>query len=76
MWLSSATFYTRKAKGDFWNIGGGGHGPFGTPLNPPMSAPQDEPASLLITFFLDLILAAIFVACCQNVGDLSRETPR
>jgi len=36
MWLSSARFYTRKAKGDFWNLGGGGHGPFGPPLNPPM----------------------------------------
>ena len=37
MWLSSARFYTRKAKGDFWNLGGGGPWPLWPPLNPPMS---------------------------------------
>jgi len=36
MWLSSARFYTRKAKGDFWNLGGAW--PLcPPPLNPPMS---------------------------------------
>ena len=34
MWLSSARFYTRKAKGDFWNLGG--PWPLWPPLNPPM----------------------------------------
>jgi len=33
MWLSSARFYTRKAKGDFWNLGGGM-----APLAPPLKS--------------------------------------
>jgi len=36
MWLSSARFYTRKAKGNFWNLGGGPW-PLWPPLNPPLT---------------------------------------
>ena len=43
MWLSSARFYTRKAKGDFWNLGGM------APLAPLKSAYEPAPQ----IFFLE-----------------------